>query len=914
MRFNFKNFALAAMLIVAFAFSAMSQNGTNKAALEQLEREQNREWRKMEKRAQDYAREHQLEIRQELEDGTIYQLVDVIDGRPVYFKTDNIGAAITTRANELWSGGSVGVVIEGEGYENVGIWDGGKVRNTHQEFNQTGSPRIILGDNASSLSSHATHVAGTIIAGGVKSSAHGMAPLAKLKTHDWNSVEGEMSSAAAAGMEISNHSWGNVCGWDYNNGWNWHGTPAISPVEDYEFGFYSSRARTWDMIANNAPYFLIVKSAGNDRGEGPSDAGQGGKPEKDGGDDGYDCIGGAGNAKNTLAVGAAYEVLNYTGPSSVAISSFSSWGPTDDGRVKPDVVGKGVNVYSSTASTNNSYSQMSGTSMSGPNVTGTLVLLQQLYKETHDGVPMRASTLKGLVIHSADEAGAHPGPDYIFGWGLVNAERAANIIIEDDVMQNSIDEVTLAVNGEYSREVTVPGGNPLRVTISWTDPHGTVPPASLNPRTPILVNDLDLRLEDENGNMFFPYMLDPENPSAAATTDTKNNIDNVEMIHIDNAPAGTYTIYVDHDGTMANDQVFSIIISGIDEFTGLPECSSGLINPLDGFDEAFLNDIIKWNPASFSSGYDVYFGTDGEGAIPPTNIINGETIPNNYITHHLMPSTTYYLMVQPRNNIGVNEDCNIIYSFTTMDAVSDYPYLEDVESADHPAMPTHWQAMDFSSMEWKTTNLIGYESNKAFACFTSDGQAAPLNNYLISPPLSVEVGKEYMVSFAYRSFSPISTESLRMVWGLNADTLEMGVNVAFENPSFKEPNWLLGQALIIPETDEHIFIGFHANSESGMGMFVDQVLVEDWGPVGVSESLEREVKLRYADGMLKLESAVMFENLKLSITNAAGQLIMETTLNNVQNQRINFTPDAGGVYLIQLQAENLNKTVRLFIQ
>jgi len=668
------------------------------------------------------------------------------------------------------------------------------------------------------------------------------------------------------------------------------------------------------MIANNAPYFLMVKSAGNDRGEGPSNAGTGDVPEKDGGADGYDCIGGAGIAKNTLTVGATYEVLNYTGPSSVAISSFSSWGPADDGRIKPDVVGKGVNVYSSTSSTNTSYTQMSGTSMSGPNVTGTLVLLQQLYKETHDGNPMRASTLKGLVIHSADEAGAHPGPDYIFGWGLVNAERAANIIIEDDVMQNSIDEVTLAVNGEYTREVSVSGGNPLRVTISWTDPHGSIPPASLNPRTPLLVNDLDLRVVDENGNIFFPYMLDPENPSAAATTATKNNIDNVEMVYIDNAPAGTYTIHVDHDGTMANAQIFSIIISGIDEFSGLPECSSGLLNPLDGFDEAFLNDVITWNPASFASGYDVYFGTDGEGAIPPTNILNGEIIPNSHFAHHLMPSTTYYLMVQPRNNIGVNNDCSTIYSFTTMDAVSDYPYLEDVESADHPAMPSHWQAMDFSSMNWKTTNLIGYESNKSFACFTSDGQLAPLNNYLISPPLSVEHGKEYMVSFAYRAFQPTYAESIRMTWGFNADTLEMGANVGFENPAFKDPNWLLGNALIIPETDEHIFIGFHANTESGMGMFVDQVMVEDWGPVGVSESLEREVKLRYADGMLNLESAVMFENLKLTVTNAAGQLIMETTLNNAQNQRINFTPDAGGVYLIQLQAENLNKTVRLFIQ
>ncbi len=72
--------------------------------------------------------------------------------------------------------------------------------------------------------------------------------------------------------------------------------------------------------------------------------------------------------------------------------------------------------------------------------------------------------------------------------------------------------------------------------------------------------------------------------------------------------------------------------------------------------------------------------------------------------------------------------------------------------------------------------------------------------------------------------------------------MEMGANIGFENPSFADPSWLMGNAVIVPETDNHIFIGFHACTESGMGMFVDQVMVEDWGPVGVNESNEREIK------------------------------------------------------------------------
>lgn len=912
MRINFKSLLLTAVLSLAFVFGATAQNATNKAALQQLAKEQNKEWKKMQKRAEAYAKAHNIEIWRELEDGTVIQLVDVADGKPVYFKTDNLGAAITTRANELWEGGSVGVIIEGEGYDKVGIWDGGRVRNTHQEFNQTGSQRIILGDGASSMSAHATHVAGTVIAGGVNSEAHGMAPLAELRSHDWNSVEGEMSNAAAAGMEIANHSWGQIRGWNYDNGWDWYGNSGISPDEDYLFGFYNSQARTWDIIANNAPNFLIVKSAGNDRGEGPGNAGTGGEPEKDGGADGYDCIGGAGNAKNILTVGAVNEVLNYTGPGSVSMSSFSGWGPTDDGRIKPDVVGKGVNVYSSTSGSNSSYSSYNGTSMSAPNVTGTMVLLQQLYQESHDD-PMRASTLKGLVIHTADEAGSTTGPDYIFGWGLVNAERAANIIIEDDVMQNSIDEITLPEGSSYSREVTVSGGNPLRVTISWTDPHGSVPAASLNPRTPILVHDLDLRIEDEEGNIFFPYMLDPDNPSAAATTTTKNNLDNVEMVHIADAPAGTYTIHVDHDGPLNNDQVFSLIISGIDEFTGLPECSAGLLSPLDGFDEAFLNHTITWNPAAFASGYDIYFGTDGEGAVLPTNIYNGETITDNYFVYHMQPSTTYYLAIQPRNNLGVNDECDMIYSFTTMAAEDNYPYVESVEEAAHPELPAKWQAMDFGSMEWKTTNLIGYESSKSFACFTSNGQPDALNNYLISAPLAVESGKEYLVSFAYRSFSPASQEALRLMWAPNADIIEFAENIVFENPSFGEPNWLTDEALIVPGVDGHIFLGFHAYTENGMGMFIDEVMVEDWGPVGVDEAIEKQLRIRYANGEISFESTKEFGQGTISVVNAAGQLILEKDVNSISQSRIQFAPDAG-VYLIKVAGEGFEKTSRVFIQ
>jgi hypothetical protein len=228
-------------------------------------------------------------------------------------------------------------------------------------------------------------------------------------------------------------------------------------------------------------------------------------------------------------------------------------------------------------------------------------------------------------------------------------------------------------------------------------------------------------------------------------------------------------------------------------------------------------------------------------------------------------------------------------------------------------MPEKWQAMDFGSMEWKTTNLIGYESSKAFACFTSNGQPDALNNYLISAPLAVESGKEYLVSFAYRSFSPASQEAIKVMWSATADTAAFTENVVFENPSFGEPNWLLGDALIVPGIDGHIFLGFHAHTANGMGMFVDEVMVEDWGPVGVNEAVEKQLRIRYANGEISFETTKDLGAATVSVVNAAGQVVLEKQLSSLQQNSIQFTPDAG-VYLIKVEGENITKTSRVFIQ
>ncbi len=141
--------------------------------------------------------------------------------------------------------------------------------------------------------------------------------------------------------------------------------------------------------------------------------------------------------KILITVGAVNKVPSYSGPESVQMSGFSSWGPTDDGRIKPDLVAAGVNLFSLSAANDSSYTTLSGTSMASPNVTGSLLLLQELYKNLHSGNFMRSSTLKALAIHTAKETGIYPGPDYSYGWGLLDDQAAAKLLLN----QNDLDVV-----------------------------------------------------------------------------------------------------------------------------------------------------------------------------------------------------------------------------------------------------------------------------------------------------------------------------------------------------------------------------------------------------------------------------------------------------------------------------------------
>ncbi len=486
--------------------------------------------------------------------GGIKKIKYIINNSPIYIETHNINSAKSTRTNFLHTGGDLGLNLSGENMF-VGVWDGDNVRDTHVEFlnnDFAASSRITTPDFGSSdvYGNHATHVAGTIIANGTNENSKGMAPNAELISYDWDSDSAEaFYEATNNGLLLSNHSYGVPV--QQNDNFN------------YLMGSYSAESREWDEIAYGAEYYLPVISAGND-----------GQEEYNGGlANGFDKLVGNKTSKNTMVVANASNpyILPNGNLLVLNINPSSSQGPTDDGRIKPDISGDGTSVFSCSADTNYGYYVSSGTSMAAPNVSGTLLLLQEYYNILNDKF-MKAATLKGLACHTADDDNT-VGPDPIFGWGLLNAKFAAETILNDNNNLAQIYEGSLSQGETYTYEFSSSNGGALKATLCWTDPPGSVNNV-LNSPQPALVNDLDLRLAT-NGTTYYPWKLNPTSPQSWATNNSDNNMDTVEGITVSNAQNADYTITVSHKGNLeSGSQNFSLIITGPNLSLSIPSVNN----------------------------------------------------------------------------------------------------------------------------------------------------------------------------------------------------------------------------------------------------------------------------------------------------------------------------------------------------
>ncbi len=585
---------LTSLLLLAFVGSSFAQR--HETFAERPSKRQERVQIARERATREKEEAHQWAAARGLkmrhDDGhRLVELMAIRNGRPIYYATDNADAAVSTAADQVRN--TAPFNVDGSGV-TVGVWDGGSVYSIHREFGN----RVSLENPGASVHYHATHVAGTIGAAGITARAEGMAPATGIDSYYWSGDEGEMAAAGAAAagevgkIYLSNHSYGTLSGWAYaraGNGWSgnagyhWYGNVNTDTSESF-FGQYSSSVRDWDQIVYDAPYYLPFKSAGNDRSNNPSSGStvyytvnvgsswlsasysSALHPKGDGiYKDGYDTIATKGNAKNIMTVGAIDDAENGTSRTLsypyAQMSSFSGWGPTDDGRIKPDIVANGVGLYSCDDDNTAGYASVSGTSMACPNACGSAALLVDYYDDLFPGGAMWASTLKGLIIHTADDLG-RPGPDYSYGWGLMNTLAAAELLGDSVDNPTRLVEATVTTAQKSDTYTFFSDGNePVRATLCWTDPPG-ISTSVHDSRTSRLVNDLELKVAGPGGT-YYPYKLDYSNPSANATTG-ENNVDNVEQVYIATPVAGQYTITVNFDGTSVSggEQWYSLLISG----------------------------------------------------------------------------------------------------------------------------------------------------------------------------------------------------------------------------------------------------------------------------------------------------------------------------------------------------------------
>ncbi|MGJ8638531.1 MAG: S8 family serine peptidase [Opitutaceae bacterium] len=484
----------------------------------------------------------------------------------------------------------------------IGLWEASGIpRVTHREL----EGHVTIMDGSTSTSNHASHVAGTLVARGINANTLGMAPQASVAAFTSSGANSEMMANGAAApntadIYVSNHSYGSTRGWKYDGGWKWQGeyTDGGNQADFYdeEFGRYDDRSEEWDNIAYNLPYYLIFTSAGNARGNVPNEGDSWtyqdgfstvtvdaydplihplGNRYYKGDNNGYDTIEGGSVAKNAIAVGNSDEGIDGNGvrdPGSATAQSSSCRGPTDDGRIKPDIHGNGTGLTSSISNSDTATASYSGTSMASPNVCGSAALLIDYYRALIPDGDMRASTLKALILHTADDRGKS-GPDYKYGWGVMNTEAAANVIqahahnTGGGGMFEAFVNNTTTTSQTHSFEWD--GTSDLRVTLCWTDPAGEEIDAH-DSRVKALVNDLNLKVTGPGSSIHLPYVMPYVGDWSNAKFESKavpgvNDVDTVEQVYVASPTAGNYTVTVDFVGSLTNnEQVYSLIVTGQD--------------------------------------------------------------------------------------------------------------------------------------------------------------------------------------------------------------------------------------------------------------------------------------------------------------------------------------------------------------
>ncbi len=542
---------------------------------------------------------------------------------PLFYSIEETSANATANVDELQAGTVSGAsAVTGNGIK-ITIFDAGRIQDIHEQFTTNRAVNKEAATEAKHY--HGTNVNSLLIGNGLatgnftqssvsypKANAKGILPQATTDNYMFGAttINGTVQNnyeklASLPDLNISNHSYGINSGWNKPgtaNTYYWYGNYDLNHQDTYA-GAYGVQDYNFDKIVYSQPQQIIVKSTGNYYGVGP-DAnsvkyryntttnawvlfGANDEVPPANCSQGNNCIYFGSLAKNIITVGAVNQLTTpnrkYTQASDVVKGSFSSAGPRKDGAVKPDLSAVGVdmimaNYITSSPSATNLYVVNFGTSYAAPIVTGIAGALTQIQRNIsgNSSFIFKADEMKALLTHTANEAG-RPGPDVWYGWGLVDAKKAAQVLVNRLNEDAYLEKNNLQSGVKFTKQIKATGSEPLKVSISWVDPaieYFTNDTDLQQNNTSRLVNDLDVRVIDEsNGTIYYPWKLDISNPNANATKGD-NSVDNVEQIVIDNPTAnGLYRIEVTNKNPLVNQdgnaatQDFALVATGTKKIT-----------------------------------------------------------------------------------------------------------------------------------------------------------------------------------------------------------------------------------------------------------------------------------------------------------------------------------------------------------
>lgn len=477
-----------------------------------------------------------------------------IEEGPAPLSPTNDGVRQSLQVDPLYS---VPYSLDGSGVR-IFVFDGGTVRSSHDTFDP--GARVTVFDSAS-MADHPTHVAGTAAGDGDGGRAQGVAPAATVLSSGYQQYSGTMLFWDNAGdIEADYTTARNTYQADLGTNSIGSNTASNNYNCDRE-GDYGVSSSMIDSIVrgDNASVgspVLMVWANGNER--------TGGSPRGRCGSN-YHTTAPPSCAKNPIHIGAINSDYD-------SMTSFSSWGPCDDGRLKPVVSASGCElgratgesyIYSSLATNNHAWggSGWCGTSMSTPAAAGVVALLTQDWRlQGYGGANDRPlpALIKAMLIHTARDLG-QDGPDYIYGYGEVDAQAAVDLLRGGNPLggagPHNWGSGSISQGGADSYSLSVPAGtDQLKVSLAWDDSAAAAYSAVA------LVNDLDLQVVAPDDTVYYPWVLDAGTPWQQAATGV-NTLDNQEQVIVSNPQAGSWTVQVLGNSVPDGPQSYGLVYS-----------------------------------------------------------------------------------------------------------------------------------------------------------------------------------------------------------------------------------------------------------------------------------------------------------------------------------------------------------------